>query len=154
MPVTLLRLFSVYGAGEEEPRLVPYVISAAKHARPVELTNCEQVRDYVYVADAAESFWRALSQPSSDHELRIINIGSGKAVSLRQLIDMLANILNEKGFTPQIRFGAKAYRPDEPMTYVADIKLLKQTLGWLPPTKIDEGLRLTVDAILRVGLRS
>jgi nucleoside-diphosphate-sugar epimerase len=148
MPITLLRLFSVYGTGEKEPRLVPYIISSAKKAEQVELTNCEQVRDYLYVEEAAESFWRALSQPPSGQCLRTLNVGSGSAITLRHLVNKLVDILTEKGLRPHILFGAKPYRPDEPMTYAPNIICLKRTLGWSPSKPLSEGLSKTVESMI------
>lgn len=148
MPISLLRFFNIYGPGEREPRLVPYAVSCARTAKPLELTKGEQVRDYVYVEDAAESFWRVLSRPPQDQKLRVLNIGSGSPLSLKQFVMKLAGILRKKGLEPQIMFGARPYRTDEPMVYAADVARLQRTLKWLPSTDIETGLVRAVESML------
>jgi UDP-glucose 4-epimerase len=145
LPITVLRVFSVYGPGESAPRMVPYVIESARLGRPIELTACEQIRDYAYVEEVAESFWRVLSAGPHETTLRIMNVGSGKAIRLRELVTKLAALLRAEGFDPKIRFGAKPYRPDEPMVYLPDIARLKQVLAWHLRVGIDEGLKRTID---------
>lgn len=145
MPITLLRLFNVYGPGEPEARLAPSIITAAKKGVPIALTNCEQLRDYTYVEDVAESFWRALSGPSQDGELRVFNVGTGRAITLRHFVLALSEILQERGFHPRLLFGAKPYRLDEPIVYTPDVTQIKNAFSWVPPTTIIEGLLQTVE---------
>ena len=145
MPITVLRLFSVYGPGEKSPRLAPYIIECVMRGEPVELTQCEQLRDYTYVADVAESFWRALSKAPQPGNLRIINVASGHAVTLREYVETLAAQLRLRGYEPRLHFGAKPYRRDEPMTYLADVSFINKALGWQPSISLQDGLRIMVN---------
>jgi nucleoside-diphosphate-sugar epimerase len=140
MPVTMLRPFSIYGAGEPAGRLAAYVIAKTRAAEPVDLTPGGQLRDYTEAGDVAEAFWRALAQPPATGILRVLNVASGKAITLRQFVEALGEMLRRSGFAPDLRFGARAYRNDEMMDYTADISLLRETLGWTPPTPLDAGL--------------
>ena len=148
LPITWLRLFQVYGPGEPYPRLIPYVIQCARRGERVELTAGAQVRDFTYVGDVAQSFWRALAVPAAPGSLRIINVATGRGVRLHEFVERLAGILQERGFGPDIVFGAKPYRPDELMMYAADISLMRRLLGWVPQTSLEEGLRRTVEVAL------
>lgn len=147
VPVTVLRLFGVYGPGERSPRLVPWVVERARAGRPVELTSGEQVRDYTYVQDVAEAFLRFADLPGPSG-LRVVNLGSGKAMSLRTFVEALAEVLRRHGLHPDLRFGAKPQRPDERPVYVADVELLRKTTGWVPSTPLERGLEWTVEAML------
>jgi nucleoside-diphosphate-sugar epimerase len=60
---------------------------------------------------------------------------------LRDFCEILATILREAGCAPDLRFGARPYRQDEMMNYTADISLLESTLGWMPATSLETGLR-------------
>lgn len=148
IPITVLRLFNVYGNGEKSPRLTPYIIECALNRTPIELTGCEQRRDYTYVEDVAEAFWRAAALSAPEGELRVMNVASGKIIALRTFVEALAAILTEYDLTPQLVFGAKPYRPDEPMVYAANIVRMESLLGWTPSTPLETGLRLTVEAAL------
>lgn len=145
-PITVLRVFNVYGAGEREPRLVPYLINRARSRQPVELTGCEQVRDYTCVEEVAEAFWRALALEQQPGSLRVFNLGSGRPIRLKELVLTLSGLLAEEGSHPDLRFGARPYRDDEPMSYAPSIDKLKDAFGWSPSVTLREGLRMTVAA--------
>lgn len=148
LAITLLRLFSVYGEGEREPRLIPSIISSARRDASVNLTGCEQIRDFTSVGDVAEGFWRVLASAHAPGELRVLNIGTGRPMPLRALVEALAFLLRERGLSPRPVFGAIPYRPGEPMTYVASVERLEATLNWRPTTAVETGLRRAVEAAL------
>lgn len=58
----------------------------------------------------------------------------------------LADVLAEHGYTADLKIGAKPYRPEEPMVYLADVTKLVETIGWKPSTSLREGLSKMVDA--------
>ncbi len=148
MPITLLRIFNVYGPGEREPRLLPYIAACAEAGRVIELTDCEQVRDFVFVKDLAALFWRALECSPQDRRLRVLNVGSGSPAPLKRFVIAALEVLREKGLSPQAKFGARPYRAGEPMYYAGDISRLRETLGILPPTSLQAGIRQALDAML------
>lgn len=148
LPITVLRLFSLYGIGERLPRLVPYIIQAARKGDPIELTPGEQVRDYVYADDAAEAFWRALAVPAAGNKLRVLNVGTGEPLTLKTLIQMLVAVLHEHGIDPHVQFGAKSYRAHETMYALADVTRLRAEFGWVPSTPLRDGLTHTVEAMI------
>jgi UDP-glucose 4-epimerase len=143
-PITVLRFFSLYGPGEQEPRVVPYVIAQARRGLPIELTPGEQMRDYTYVKDAAEGFWRSIAATAPSKECRILNLASGTRITLRAFLELLGRLLLEHGMTVDLRFGARPYRSDELMNYTADIKKLRKELGWTPQTSLEDGLSETI----------
>jgi nucleoside-diphosphate-sugar epimerase len=148
LPVTILRLFSLYGPGEQEPRLVPYIIDQAKRGQPIDLTPGEQVRDYTFVQDAAEAFWTALSNSPQTGEARIVNFASGQLITLRTFVDALANDLCQRGIKVDLRFGARPYRSDELMYYAATVDLFRATYGSALLTPLQVGIARTVEALL------
>jgi len=148
MPITLLRIFNVYGPGEREPRLLPYAAACAKAGRVIELTDCEQVRDFVFVKDVAILFWRALECSPQDRRLRVLNVGSGSPAPLKRFVTVALEVLREKGLRPQAKFGVRPYRAGEPMYYAGDISRLRETLGTLPDTSFQAGIRQTLDLML------
>ena len=148
MPITVLRLFSLYGPGELEPRLTPYIIAKAIRGESIDLTTGEQIRDYTFVEDAAEAFWRALATPEETSSLRVLNVATGVHVSLRQFVESLAGVLKDHGIKADLRFGARPYRTDELMVYCAEVSRLQSSLSWVPDTPLALGLAKTVRAYL------
>ena len=96
------RLFYLYGEGEDERRLVPYLRSKLAVGDFVELTRGNQVRDYLDVKVAGE---RIVDVVCSDKN-GSINICSGEAITIRQFTE---NIADEYGQRNLLRFGV---RPD------------------------------------------
>lgn len=144
-PVTVLRLFNVYGVGEPLPRLIPTIIDAARRRRPVDLTECTQIRDFVYVEDVARLFWLALAESPPIGSLRILNVSSGRPARLRHYVDLLARTLREQGLEPELRFGARTTREGDPSILAGDITRLTRTFAWSATTSFEEGIRRTVE---------
>ena len=148
LPITVLRPFFVYGPGEREPRLVPYVIASALRKTPVKLTPGGQVRDYLFVTDLAEGFWRVVANPPPLGEMRSVNLGGVSPMPLKNFVSILAELLQEYGMPVAIPLGCKAYRSEEMMYYVADNSLLQRVCQWSPPTTVEAGLRQTILAMM------
>lgn len=149
LPLAWVRLFNVYGPGEPEARLLPYLAHRASEGLPVEVTAGEQLRDFTYVDDVAEGLLRlALSLPA-EPAWEVCNFGSGQGVRLREFIEEGVAALRERGLNPDVRFGAKPYRPGEPMKYLPDVSRLRARLRWSPPTPLATGVRLSIASFLR-----
>jgi CDP-paratose 2-epimerase len=63
--------------------------------------------------------------------------GRGNALSLREIIDKVADIIQ---CNPVIDEGASLPAP-VPLNYISDLALAREELGWYPQIGIDEGLR-------------
>ncbi len=96
------RLFYLYGEGENERRLVPYLRGKLMAGEPAELTSGEQIRDYLDVRDAG----RMIVEAALGAVQGPVNICSGVPTTIRQLAERIAD---EYGRRDLLRFGA---RPD------------------------------------------
>ncbi len=96
------RLFYLYGEGEDERRLVPYLHNKLRAGEAVELTSGSQIRDFLDVSIAG----RMIVETALSEELGPVNICSGIPISVRQLAEQIAD---EYGRRDLLRFGA---RPD------------------------------------------
>jgi nucleoside-diphosphate-sugar epimerase len=135
-----LRLFSVYGPGEDPRRLVASVVHALLADRPLALTWGEQVRDFVHVDDVADALLNAACRPGLDG--LTINLGTGVQTSVRELCGIVAGIT---GGHHLLRFGELPYRLDERFSWRASTRLAEQTLDWHARTSLDDGLASTVE---------
>jgi len=130
------RLFFLYGPGEHPDRLIPSVITSLLGRETVLCTHGEQVRDYIYVKDAAEAFCALL-----DSEVRgPVNIASGRPVILKDLIGQTADLA---GRPELIRLGALAAAADDPPLLLAETRRLNDVVGWSPGWSLEEGLAET-----------
>ncbi len=130
------RLFFLYGPGEHEGRLIPAVMSALLKGEEVLCTHGEQVRDYMYVKDAAAGLVALLESEG----VGPVNIASGKPVVLKQLVGLAAEAAGSAG---KIRLGALAAAADDPPFLVADTGRLNEEVGFEPQYDLRTGLRET-----------
>lgn len=135
---TWARLFNQFGPYEDRLRLVPSVIEALLENESAKVTRGEQIRDFLHVTDVAS----ALIAASRSEATGAVNIASGNATSVRDLVVMIGEIL---GRTELIEIGAIPYRQAEPMRVVADNQKLLRNIGWRPSFTLEGGLRDTVE---------
>ena len=132
-----LRVFSTYGPGDHPHWMIPFVIREFLNGRPPQVTKCEQLWDYLFVADAA----RAIASVADGKISGVFNLGSGDAPSLKKILEI---IRAETNSSVQPNYGAVPYRPDQVMHLQADIGKLTAATGWKPSVDLLEGLRATV----------
>jgi len=97
-----------------------------------------QSRDFLHTQDVADAL---IALVKSDLE-GPINIGSGDAVSVRSVIEVVARVC---GRPELVRFGARPTPPGEPQLLVADVSRLRNELNWRPSISLEDGVREVVN---------
>jgi len=129
---TWVRLFHLYGPGEPAGKLIADVVSALRSGHPVDLTPCEQWRDFLHVDDAARGLVHLL-----DHgPPQAVNLASGRPVAVRQAIELLGSV---SGRPELLHFGVRPTSADEPPLLAADVRRILAT-GWHPEVALESGL--------------
>ena len=142
VPVTNLRLYSVYGPFEDSSRLIPALCEASLRGELPVLARAEVSRDFVHVDDVVEAFANAAQMMGPDLAGESINIGSGMPTTLTALAD-LALTSFELNATP--RFNPAAGRAWDTDNWYADAKKAKRLLGWSAKISLADGLKQTRD---------
>jgi nucleoside-diphosphate-sugar epimerase len=143
--LVVLRLFGVYGASESAERFVPTVIRNLSAGQAMALTPGTQQRDLMLVDDMAQAFVAALANLESLENLGIYNICTGRATTIRQVGDTLAQ---EMGCPASLlEWGALPPRPGEPDRIVGDGSRFQIATGWRPQHDLRSGLRRTIQAL-------
>lgn len=132
------RIFFPYGPGEPAGRLIPSVARALLAGEPALCTHGQQVRDFVYVEDVASALVALLNSSVEG----AVNIGSGQPVTLRQVIEKVAQ---RTGRAELVQLGAIAASAGELPSLYADTRRLTAEVGWSPRYGLDEGIDATVD---------
>jgi nucleoside-diphosphate-sugar epimerase len=143
LDLAVFRPFGLYGPDEGSHKFVPMLIGACLEDRRVELTAGKQARDYAFAGDVAEGIFRTMAGddfPAGE----IFNIGSGAAVTIRELGEAVQAAAGGGG---ELAWGALAYRDGEIMHLTVDTGKASAVLGWRAKTALRDGLGLTVDAI-------
>jgi nucleoside-diphosphate-sugar epimerase len=132
-----VRFFYQYGPWEDERRLMAAVIRGQLKGEPSKVTPGDQKLDYLHVEDVAA----AVCSVAESRLEGCVNIGSGKAPSVREIVSGIA----ELGGRPElIQWGAYPQKPGDPMLIQADNAKLRST-GWSPKYTLETGLRHTFD---------
>lgn len=136
IPTLGLRYFNIYGPRQDADSPYSGVISKfcnrfSKKLSPVIYGNGEETRDFVYVGDIAKANLAALQR----HNNSVCNVGTGKSVSLLQLVETLGVTYQH---TPTVTFEP-ARSGDIPHS-CADTRRLKDMLGLKEFTSLQDGL--------------
>ena len=131
------RLFFLYGPREAPGRLVPSVIRSLLAGEPVATGSGEQVRDFMHVEDVAGAVVALLDSPV----VGAVNIASGAAVTVGELIDRIVQLL---GRPELVRRGALPERAGEPRLLLADVARLRDEVGFRPHWALGDGLAASV----------
>ncbi|MDX2283450.1 MAG: NAD-dependent epimerase/dehydratase family protein [Bacteroidia bacterium] len=140
VPVTVLRLFNVYGPGQRPPFLIPHLLHAVLHEPVIRVQDLAPRRDFVHVADVLDALLRTMEAPRAG--MRCYNIGSGRSHSVGELIDALQAAAGVQ--KPVESAGER--RPNEILDTCADISRARAELGWAPAVSLDAGLRSLIAA--------
>jgi len=132
VPLTIFRPFSFTGIADDGNRLFPALLRAAQDGTELRLSPGEQCRDHCAVDDVARAIVAAALDEQSD-PFRIFNLGSGREIRLRDLVE---EIVEQLGLRVTLHFGARPYAAFEPMHLVADIAHVRDALCWEPRTPL------------------
>lgn len=144
VPVVTVRPFNTYGPRQSARAIIPTIISQGLSGEVIRLGNLTPVRDLNFVTDTVEGFIKAAESPQAVGE--IINIGSGTAITIGELVQKVAEML---GGGKEIVIEDERQRPEasEVMRLICDNRRAKELLGWEPQVSLDEGLARTIDFI-------
>ncbi len=138
-PVTILRLFQVYGPYQDTSRLIPFVISNCIKDNNFPCSSGAQYRDFIYVDDVNDLIIKSLNNLESNG--KVLNVASGKAIKVKKVILDIKNIIN-KG-NPE--FGKIKMRKDEINKISANIKLTKKIFDWKAKIVFEDGIKKTIN---------
>jgi UDP-glucose 4-epimerase len=137
-----LRVFNAYGPGQPLPASHPPVVSrflksVASGGSLIVHGEGSQTRDYVFISDVIDALSAAATARTVSQ--LVINVGSGTAVSLNELVTVVGAAMNttlEPLFNSSESGGVHAM--------CADLTLAAQKLGYRPRVSLPEGLRRTI----------
>jgi len=142
MPAACLRLFFVYGPRQYaglgyKSVIVKNFDRMLKGHKPVICGDGNQELDYIYVDDVVSAMLLAMA---GDDNFKVVNVGSGSAISINQLTDLMMEVA-----------GAKAGREFGPADFthgssrVASTKRFEDCFGVQARVPLREGLRRTFE---------
>lgn len=134
-----LRLFSVYGPGDNPNWLIPSVAASLARGIAPKCTLGTQAWDYLHIDDVASG---TLAAAMTDSARGIFNLSSGTSVAVKTIVERLRD-LAAPGLA--LNFGEIAFGPDQIMHLEGDNSRLRDATGWQPTIATLDGLASVVE---------
>jgi nucleoside-diphosphate-sugar epimerase len=134
VPIIIFRPFNIYGPGQKEEFLIPFIQKQIKEDGIVTLNDPRPKRDYIHVDDVVDAYCKAVDYNKTEFD--IFNLGSGISYSVKEIAEML---INSSGKEKSIKFPVK-YRKNEILDTIADNMKARRILNWEPKTSIEMGI--------------
>lgn len=142
-PVVTLRPFNTYGPRQSARAVLPTIIVQLLSGQAeVKLGRLDPRRDLTFVSDTVEGF--LLAAQAEDVEGEVIQLGTGSAVSIGELLQLACAVL---GIDAKAVQEPARLRPDdsEVMALLSDPARATQLLGWRPVVTLEDGLKRTAE---------
>ena len=134
----IARIFNTYGPRMrlDDGRVVPNFVRQALEGEPLTVyEDGKRTRSFCYVTDLVEGMVRLLT---SD-EVAPVNLGNPLEFTIRELAEQVIALTGSRS---QLVF--KPLPSDDPTQRCPDITLARETLGWEPAVRLEEGLKKTI----------
>jgi UDP-glucose 4-epimerase len=138
---TVLRLFSVYGPGQEPNFVIPRFVSQALRTEPITVYGGgDQVRAFAHVVDVARGTVSALLSPRARG--RTYNLGNPtEPITILELARRVAEICGSTSEVVRLPFEASDRTAQrEIYRRIPDIKAAADDLGYRPQIALEQGI--------------
>ena len=135
--VTSLVFFNTYGPTEGIDAVIPNFVSKIISGDPIVIEgDGNQARDFTYIDDTIQVLINIIK---SKEYFRYINIGSGKDITIKQLVSII------KTLKDNIEITYVDQRPNEIKTFVAENSIIKKNFSFSPKIDINEGIKKVIE---------
>ena len=139
LPCTILRLYLTYGPKQDFNRFLPIIIKSCLNKKKFACSEGKQLRDFTHIDDIVNAIIKTLFNKKTNGQ--IINIGSGKPIKIKTVIEKVKNIT--RGGMPN--YGVIKFRKDEIIKLYPNIKKAKKLLNWRAKIGFKIGLIETIN---------
>lgn len=141
VPVTILRPVNIFGPGQKESFLIPFIIQQALDSsiKTVEVMDLRPKRDFLYIDDFMDLITLTIGRKSYG----VFNVGSGYSVSVQEIIETILKI--SRISKPYL--DKKIERKNEVWDVYVSVAKAKAELGWEPKTTFAEGIEKIINAL-------
>jgi UDP-glucose 4-epimerase len=141
LPFVALRMFNVYGPGQDLSNLRQgmvsiYLAQALSNGHIEVKGSTERFRDFIYIDDVVEAWWRSATY--QDISNSVINIGTGRRTTVRALLEKICAEI------PGCNFFVKGSTPGDQSGIYADVCKLGKTVGLTDFTGLEAGLPIFI----------
>jgi UDP-glucose 4-epimerase len=125
VPIIILRYFTVYGPGQREDMAFHRFFKAILNNQKITIFgDGRQTRDFTFISNVVEANFKAIQSKITGE---VLNIGSGRKVSVNRVIKILEKITQRKA-----KLQYEERQKGEAKSTLADISKAKKVLGYSP----------------------
>jgi UDP-glucose 4-epimerase len=137
VPWVSLRMFNVYGPGQDLDNLRQgmvsiYLAQAVRKGKVVVKGGLQRFRDFIFIDDVVESWFRAATEPTVLGEF--INVGTGVRTTVEELLGEI------KKLVPTMSMEVLGNTPGDQQGIYADCQKMKNLLRYSSCTPLRTGL--------------
>jgi NAD dependent epimerase/dehydratase len=143
LPVTVLRPFNTYGPRQSMRAVIPTILGQMFWKKEkIEIGDLSPKRDFTFVSDTADAIVKAATMNELSGE--VIQLGTGKAISIGELIELCAQITDYK---IEIEIDSQRIRPpkSEVQILLSDPTKAENLLKWKSLVSLENGLAETLN---------
>jgi nucleoside-diphosphate-sugar epimerase len=145
LETVVLRYFNIFGPRQnlesQYGAVIPLFIAAALRGEsPVMFGDGTQTRDFTFVSNVVDANLLACHAPAEQAAGGVFNIGCGMATSVRELWDMIADLVGV-----EIEPTEEPARAGDVRHSMASIERARELLGYNPTIDMATGLARTID---------
>lgn len=137
------RIFSVYGQYDYDKTLVMSCMDKMQRNEAMDMTECIQNWDFIYVEDVADALVKFLDVECDNG---VYNVASGRPRQLKYFVEEMKEILQSE---TQITYGAVPYGMEGPVSFEPNVQKLENALCWKAKTSFAEGIQMLKDKIAK-----
>jgi UDP-glucuronate decarboxylase len=144
--IRVARIFNTYGPrmALDDGRVVSnFIVQALKGEDITIFGDGSQTRSFCYADDLVEGFLRMMD--SNEPSLGPINLGNPGEFTMLELAEKIIGLTRSKS-----KLVFMPLPTDDPRQRQPEISKAKEILGWEPRVELAEGLRITIDHMVKV----
>ena len=141
VPVKIARPFNVYGPylNLNDGRIIPdFMNNAINKSQIIIHSDGTPTRSFCYASDAISGFFKLLF---SNHNGIICNVGNDEEVSVKNVANIIQNIMNKPISIKMEKSEDPNYTKDNPQRRCPDLSLIKKSVNYKPTVNLEEGLK-------------
>jgi nucleoside-diphosphate-sugar epimerase len=138
LDIQVARLFSVYGPKSPKSNLIFNIIDQIINGSKIILGNTYPKRDFIFISDVIIGLIKILN--SKKKGFQVYNIGSGKSISVENVVKNCLTISNKK---LKIISSKEKRRENEIINIQANISKMKKEFNWKTEISLKKGLEIT-----------
>lgn len=144
VPVVVARIFNPLGPNMKERFLIPSLIRQIKAIKEgtsdsIEISRLDAKRDYIDVRDIARAMRLIIEDRPERH---VYNIGSGRATSNREILDIL---LKNSNLEESPKVTETSDSPEPQFAVQAGTSTIQSEFGWQPSKSIEDVIKEILD---------